>query len=77
MLILVRLRLTRGWGQDKLAVESHVSAWTIKQLESPNVQHQCRPGTALKLAESLGVEVRELFLVSDSGGFIPRVETPL
>jgi transcriptional regulator with XRE-family HTH domain len=53
-------RQLRGWSQRDLARETGVNTDTISGIETG--QHEPRPSTLRKLAEGLGVEVRDLFL---------------
>jgi transcriptional regulator with XRE-family HTH domain len=53
-------RLLRGWSQRDLAREAGTTAETISSIETG--QHEPRPSTLRKLAEGLGVEVRDLFI---------------
>jgi transcriptional regulator with XRE-family HTH domain len=56
---LTRLRVERGWSQQRLADESGVNKATVNQIErgrrSPNLE------TLEKLAEALGTEMAEFF----------------
>ncbi len=56
---LTRLRVERGWSQQRLADESSVNKATINQIErgrrSPNIE------TLEKLADALGVEIGDFF----------------
>jgi transcriptional regulator with XRE-family HTH domain len=53
-------RQLRGWSQRDLARETGVNTDTISGIETG--QHEPRPSTLRKLAEGLGVEVRDLFI---------------
>jgi transcriptional regulator with XRE-family HTH domain len=53
-------RQLRGWSQRDLARQTGVNTDTISGIETG--QHEPRPSTLRKLAEGLGVEVRNLFL---------------
>jgi transcriptional regulator with XRE-family HTH domain len=53
-------RLLRGWSQRDLAQEAGTTAETISSIETG--QHEPRPSTLRKLAEGLGIEVRDLFM---------------
>jgi transcriptional regulator with XRE-family HTH domain len=53
-------RLLRGWSQRDLAREAGTTAETISSIETG--QHKPRPSTLRKLAKSLGIEVRDLFM---------------
>jgi transcriptional regulator with XRE-family HTH domain len=52
-------RLLRGWSQRDLARESGTTAETISSIETG--QHEPRPSTLRKLAEGLGIEVRDFY----------------
>jgi transcriptional regulator with XRE-family HTH domain len=52
-------RLLRGWSQRDLAREAGTTAETISSIETG--QHKPRPSTLRKLAEGLGLEVRDFF----------------
>jgi transcriptional regulator with XRE-family HTH domain len=52
-------RQLRGWSQRDLARETGVNADTISGIETD--QHEPRPSTLRKLAQGLGVEVRDFF----------------
>ena len=52
-------RQLRGWSQRDLARETGVNADTISGIETE--QHEPRPSTLRKLAEGLGLEVRDFF----------------
>lgn len=52
-------RQLRGWSQRDLARETGVNTDTISGIETS--QHEPRPSTLRKLAEGLGIEVRDLF----------------
>jgi transcriptional regulator with XRE-family HTH domain len=53
-------RQFRGWSQRDLARETGVNTDTISGIETG--QHEPRPSTLRKLAEGLGIEVRDLFM---------------
>jgi transcriptional regulator with XRE-family HTH domain len=53
-------RQFRGWSQRDLARETGVNTDTISGIETG--QHEPRPSTMRKLAEGLGIEVRDLFI---------------
>jgi transcriptional regulator with XRE-family HTH domain len=53
-------RQLRGWSQRDLARETGVNTDTISGIETG--QHEPRPSTLRKLAEGLGIEVRDLFM---------------
>lgn len=55
-------RQLRGWSQRDLARETGVNTDTISGIETG--QHEPRPSTLRKLAEGLGIEVRDLFMDS-------------
>jgi len=52
-------RLLRGWSQRDLAREAGTTAETISSIETG--QHEPRPSTLRKLAEGLGLEVRDFY----------------
>lgn len=52
-------RLLRGWSQRDLAREAGTTAETVSSIETG--QHEPRPSTLRKLAEGLGIEVRDFF----------------
>ena len=52
-------RQLRGWSQRDLARETGVNTDTISGIETG--AHEPRPSTLRKLAEGLGIEVRDLF----------------
>jgi transcriptional regulator with XRE-family HTH domain len=52
-------RQLRGWSQRDLARETGVNPDTISGIETE--QHEPRPSTLRKLAEGLGLEVRDFF----------------
>ena len=54
-----RLREAKGWSQTRLAVESDMSVSGISMIE--NGHRNLSTATLAKLAQALGVEVRELF----------------
>ena len=64
-------RQLRGWSQRDLARESGVNTDTISGIETG--QHEPRPSTLRKLAEGLGIEVRDLFMESVLSG---KAEAP-
>ena len=53
-------RQLRGWSQRDLARETGVNTDTISGIETG--QHEPRPSTLRKLAEGLGIEVRDFFM---------------
>jgi transcriptional regulator with XRE-family HTH domain len=59
-------RQLRGWSQRDLARETRVNTDTISGIETG--QHEPRPSTLRKLAEGLGIEVRDLF----AEGAVPK-----
>ena len=61
-----RLREAKGWSQTKLAVEAGMSVSGISMIE--NSHRNLSTATLAKLAQALGVEVRDLF---------PLEQTPL
>jgi transcriptional regulator with XRE-family HTH domain len=61
-----RLREVKGWSQTRLAVEADMSVSGISMIE--NGHRNLSTATLAKLAEALGVEVRDLF---------PLEQTPL
>jgi transcriptional regulator with XRE-family HTH domain len=63
-------RLLRGWSQRDLAREAGTTAETISNIETG--QHDPRPSTLRKLAEGLGIEVRDLF----AEPALPKAEAP-
>jgi transcriptional regulator with XRE-family HTH domain len=63
-------RQLRGWSQRDLARETGVNTDTISGVETG--QHEPRPSTLRKLAEGLGIEVRDLF----AEPVLPKVEAP-
>ncbi len=65
-----RERTMRGWSQRDLAKRAKVTAETISTVETG--QHDPRPSTLRKLADALGVEVRELF----EEPALPKAEAP-
>ncbi len=54
-----RLRKAKGWSQTRLAVEASMSVSGISMIE--NGYRNLSTATLAKLAEALGVEVRDLF----------------
>ena len=54
-----RLREAKGWSQTRLAVEADMSVSGISMIE--NGHRNLSTATLAKLAEALGVEVRDLF----------------
>jgi len=54
-----RLREERGWSQTRLAVEADMSVSGVSMIE--NGHRNLSTATLAKLAEALGVEVRDLF----------------
>jgi transcriptional regulator with XRE-family HTH domain len=63
-------RLLRGWSQRDLAREAGTTAETISSIETG--QHVPRPSTLRKLAEGLGLEVRDFYREPA----VPLVEAP-
>ena len=63
-------RLLRGWSQRDLARETGVNPDTISGIETD--QHKPRPSTLRKLAEGLGLEVRDFFREPA----LPKAEAP-
>ena len=63
-------RQLRGWSQRDLARETGVNSDTISGIETD--QHEPRPSTLRKLAEGLGLEVRDFF----SEPVLPKAEAP-
>jgi transcriptional regulator with XRE-family HTH domain len=63
-------RLLRGWSQRDLAREAGTTAETISSIETG--QHEPRPSTLRKLAEGLGLEVRDFY----KEPAIPLAEAP-
>jgi transcriptional regulator with XRE-family HTH domain len=63
-------RQFRGWSQRDLARETGVNTDTISGIETG--QHEPRPSTLRKLAEGLGIEVRDLFMEPA----LPKAEAP-
>jgi transcriptional regulator with XRE-family HTH domain len=63
-------RQFRGWSQRDLARETGVNTDTISGIETG--QHEPRPSTMRKLAEGLGIEVRDLFMEP----VLPKAEAP-
>lgn len=63
-------RLLRGWSQRDLAREAGTTAETISSIETG--QHEPRPSTLRKLAEGLGIEVRDFFAEPS----VPLAEAP-
>ena len=53
-------RQLKGWSQRDLARQTGVNTDTISGIET--AQHEPRPSTLRKLAEGLGIEVRDLFM---------------
>jgi transcriptional regulator with XRE-family HTH domain len=66
-------RQLRGWSQRDLARETGVNTDTISGIETG--QHEPRPSTLRKLAEGLGIEVRDLFMESVLSGKAKAPET--
>ena len=66
-------RQLRGWSQRDLARETGVNTDTISGIETG--QHEPRPSTLRKLAEGLGIEVRDLFMESVLSGKAEAPET--
>jgi len=63
-------RQLRGWSQRDLARETRVNPDTISGIETE--QHEPRPSTLRKLAEGLGLEVRDFF----AEPALPKGEAP-
>jgi transcriptional regulator with XRE-family HTH domain len=63
-------RQLRGWSQRDLARETQVNTDTISGIETG--QHEPRPSTLRKLAEGLGIQVRDLF----AEPALPKAEAP-
>lgn len=63
-------RQLRGWSQRDLARETGVNPDTISGIETE--QHEPRPSTLRKLAEGLGLEVRDFF----AEPALPKGEAP-
>ena len=63
-------RQLRGWSQRDLARETGVNPDTISGIETE--QHEPRPSTLRKLAEGLGLEVRDFF----AEPALPKAEAP-
>ena len=63
-------RLLRGWSQRDLARESGTTAETISGIETG--QHEPRPSTLRKLAEGLGIEVRDFY----AEPALPKADAP-
>jgi transcriptional regulator with XRE-family HTH domain len=63
-------RQLRGWSQRDLARETGVNPDTISGIETE--QHEPRPSTLRKLAEGLGLEVRDFF----AEPALPKDEAP-
>jgi transcriptional regulator with XRE-family HTH domain len=63
-------RQLRGWSQRDLARETRVNTDTISGIETG--QHEPRPSTLRKLAEGLGIQVRDLF----AEPALPKAEAP-
>jgi transcriptional regulator with XRE-family HTH domain len=63
-------RLLRGWSQRDLARESGTTAETISSIETG--QHEPRPSTLRKLAEGLGIEVRDFY----AEPALPKADAP-
>jgi transcriptional regulator with XRE-family HTH domain len=63
-------RQLKGWSQRDLARETGVNTDTISGIETG--QHEPRPSTLRKLAEGLGIEVRDLFMEPA----LPKAEAP-
>jgi len=64
-------RQFRGWSQRDLARETGVNTDTISGIETG--AHEPRPSTLRKLAEGLGIEVRDLFMEPA----LPKAEAPM
>lgn len=63
-------RLLRGWSQRDLAREAGTTAETISSIETG--QHEPRPSTLRKLADGLGLEVRDFYKETA----VPLAEAP-
>jgi transcriptional regulator with XRE-family HTH domain len=63
-------RLLRGWSQRDLAREAGTTAETISSIETGH--HEPRPSTLRKLAEGLGIKVRDFY----AEPAIPKAEAP-
>ena len=63
-------RQLKGWSQRDLAHETGVNPDTISGIETE--QHEPRPSTLRKLAEGLGLEVRDFFREPA----LPKAEAP-
>jgi transcriptional regulator with XRE-family HTH domain len=63
-------RQLKGWSQRDLAHETGVNPDTISGIETE--QHEPRPSTLRRLAEGLGLEVRDFFREPA----LPKVEAP-
>jgi transcriptional regulator with XRE-family HTH domain len=63
-------RQLKGWSQRDLARETGVNPDTISGIETE--QHEPRPSTLRKLAEGLGLEVRDFF----AEPALPKAEAP-
>jgi ribosome-binding protein aMBF1 (putative translation factor) len=57
-------RLARGWSRAKLAREAEVHESTIYYIERD--QRSARPETVKKLADALGISLRDLVIVPAS-----------
>jgi transcriptional regulator with XRE-family HTH domain len=66
------LREAKGWSQTKLAVEASMSVSGISMIE--NGHRNLSTVTLAKLAEALGVEVRDLFPLEQAP--LPELEEP-
>ena len=56
---LVKLRKSKGWSQEKLAVESGISYNTIIKIERGGIKNP-KIETVIKLAQALNVRIDEL-----------------
>jgi len=56
---LKRLRLKKGWSQERLAREAGISYITLVKIERGNIQNP-KLETLMKLAKALGVSIDKL-----------------
>ena len=72
--LIKRLREEKGWSQRELGRRSGVHHSLISRLES-GVQDDTHTQVVLRLAEALGVDVRELLtdIPEEDGLAIPRI----
>ena len=56
---LKRLRLKKGWSQERLAREAGISYITLVKIERGNIQNP-KLETLIKLAKALGVSIDRL-----------------